>query len=310
MDLMKLSAAQHAPVSVHQLRAGGLTYHQIDHLVRSGQWLRTTPVVLVRAGSPATDARDAVEAVLDAGLDAALSHWPGGAWWGVPGYRLRPFHVTRARKRSDTPPRLAVIHEPRLFPEHHVTVHKGVRVVLPCRIPFEIAARDPKGAERFLDRAWARGLLGHASCTRMLEDLAERGRPGIRLMRELLDARGPDYRPNDTSVEDRMQLLCRRAGIEVERQRDLGGAEEWLGRVDFVVSKRRIILEVDSALYHDALIDKAADAVRRAALEADGYAIHSFDDHEIFYDTAAAMARLRTIRSAAFGTPASPRSGR
>lgn len=310
MDLMPLSAAQHGAVSVRQLRAGGLTFRQIDHLVRSRQWVRKTPVVLVRAGSPATDARAVVEAVLDAGLDAALSHWPGGSWWGVPGFRLRPLHVTRARKRSDTPARLAVIHEPRLFPEHHITVHRGVRIVLPCRIPFEIAGRDPKGAERFLDRAWARGLLGYTSCIRMLEDLAERGRPGIRLMRELLDARGPDYRPNDTGVEDRMQLLCRRAGLEVERQRDLGGPEEWLGRVDFVVARRRIILEVDSALIHDALIDKAADAARRAALESDGYEIHSFDDHEIFYDTATAMGRLRDIRSVAYGTPAPPRSGR
>lgn len=310
MDLMKLSAAQHGAVSVPQLRSGGLTYHQIDHLVRSGQWARSTPIVLVRVGSPVTDAREAVEAVLDTGLDAALSHWPGGAWWGVPGFRLRPFHVTRARKRSDTPARLAVIHEPRLFPEHHVTVHHGVRVVLPCRIPFEIAARDPKGAERFLDRAWARGLLGYASCARMLDDLAERGRPGITLMRQLLDAHGPDYRPNDTSVEDRMQLLCSRVGLEVERQRHLVGPEEWLGRVDFVVVKRHIILEVDSALYHDALIDKVADAARRAALEADGYEIHQFDDHEIFYDTAKAMARLRSIRSAAYSTPTRDRTGR
>lgn len=309
MDLHALSSKQHGAVSVPQLRTAGMSYGQIAHLVRSGQWERSTPTVLVRTGTPKTDAREVVEALLDAGVGGALSHWSAAAWWGVPGFQLRPFHVTRTRKQSDTPARLAVIHEPRLFPEHHITVHQGVRIVLPCRIPFEIAARDPNGAERLLDRGWARGLLGHASSNRMLDELAERGRRGITHMRELLDARGPDYRPNDTSVEDRMQVLCRRVGLVVERQRNIGGPEEWLGRVDFVVLGREVILEVDSALYHDALIDKAADAERRAALEDVGYEIHAFSDHEIFYDSRTALLRLRAIRATAYGQATEPAAG-
>jgi very-short-patch-repair endonuclease len=296
MDHLALSAAQHGAVSVPQLRTGGMSYGQIKHLVRSREYERSTAIVLIRTGSAATDARDAMEAVLDAGLDAALSHWSAAAWWGVPGFRLRPFHVTRARKRSATPSRLSTIHEPRCFPAHHRTVLRGVPIVLPARIPFEIAGRDPAGARRFLDRGWARGLLGHQSSMGMLDELAERGRRGITLMRELLGERGPDYRPNDTGVEDRMYELCRRVGLEVTRQRDLSGPEEWLGRVDLLVVGTTVVLEVDSALYHEALIDQAADAARRAALTAAGYEVHSFSDHDIFYETHSTMERLRLIR--------------
>jgi very-short-patch-repair endonuclease len=116
-------------------------------------------------------------------------------------------------------------------------------------------------------------------------------------MRELLAERGPNYRPNDTGVEDRVQALARGVGLKLERQRDLCGMGEWLGRVDFLDEGRKIVIEVDSALYHDALIDERADAVRRGMLEAAGYRVRSFTDHEIFYEREAALRRLRAIRS-------------
>jgi very-short-patch-repair endonuclease len=179
-------------------------------------------------------------------------------------------------------------------------VHRSVAVTVPSRIPFDIAALgDARGAERALDRAWARHILDYASSRRMLEELAGKGRKGITLMRELLDARGPDYRPNDTNVEDRFQELCRLVGLELERQRDLAEMGEWLGRVDFVSQKLMLVIEVDSALYHDAIVDREADAARRDALTAAGYRVHSFTDHEIFYDRESTLARLRAIRSGA-----------
>ncbi len=238
------------------------------------------------------------ETVLGAGRRAGLSHYSDAAWFGLNGFQLRPFHITRLR---DTTNRAAVgfiVHEPRTLPDHHLTVHKGVQVVVPSRIPFDIAALgDPFGAERALDRAWTRHLLNWMSMQAMLEDLAERGRKGIVLMRELLDARGPHYRPNDTNVEDRFQELARAVGLDLERQRNLCDMGEWLGRVDFVNEVRKAIIEVDTALYHDALIDRRADAARRAALEDAGYRVHSFDDQEIFYDREGTMRRLRAIRS-------------
>jgi very-short-patch-repair endonuclease len=300
MDLYELSSRQHAAVATYQLRELGFSSHAIEHLTSSGQWLRSTPVVLLRAGSPRTTEQLASEGVLDAGRRAGLSHYAGGAWFSLGGFRLRPLHVTRLRDATSTPSRLAIIHEPRLLPDHHLTVHRGVSVIVPTRIPFDLAnLGDARGAERALDRAWSRGLLNGASMRRMLDELAGKGRKGITLMRELLAERGADYRPNDTGLEDRFQELTRPVGFRFERQRDLCDMGEWLGRVDFVDERRMLVAEVDSALYHEALIDQRADAVRQAALEAAGFGVHRFTDHEIFYERDATVRRLWAIRSGA-----------
>jgi very-short-patch-repair endonuclease len=133
----------------------------------------------------------------------------------------------------------------------------------------------------------------------MLDDLAERGRRGITLMRELLAERGPDYRPNDTNLEDRFQELAREAGFyDLERQRNLFD-REWLGRVDFVSAKRLLVIEVDSAFCHGALVDEADDLVRTEALTAAGYRVERFTDNEVWFDPKGTVIRLRTIRSGA-----------
>ena len=291
---LSLASRQNGAVGVSQLIELGASESTIRHLVRSGQWIRVTPLVLRRAGTPRTRGQILTEAVLDAGQGAALSHLPASAWWGL---NVRPGGVEVMRERGTTslPARLGRIHEPRCFPAHHRTTFQGVPVTVPSRLPFDVAATLPSQAAKVLDRAWARGLLSHQSVTAMLSELAERGRPGIALMRELLSARGPDYRPNDTNLEDRFQELAREGGLHgLERQWQILG-REWLGRVDFVQLDHGLVIEVDSALYHDALVDRHADDLRRLALEEAGFEVETFTDTEIWFDPAGTVARLRAI---------------
>lgn len=292
--ILDLSSAQHAAVGIWQLREHDLSYDEIDHLCDSGEWQRVTPLVLRRAGSARTRAQELMEAVLDGGRHAGLTHLVAAQHWGV---KLRPGRIDVSRERGTTtiPGRLATIHEPRSYPPHHRTVLDGIPISVPSRIPFEVAGTTPSRAEKVLDRLWGRNVLGYRSINRMLEELGGRGRPGITLMRELLAERGPDYHPNDTNLEDRFQELAREAGIDdLERQRHLFG-EEWLGRVDFLRRRRRVLFEVQSALYHDALVDRRADALRRAGLEAAGYECHEFTDAEVWFDPRATVARLRAL---------------
>lgn len=297
-SFLDLAALQHGVVAVRQLYALGATRSLILHLTTSGRFERVTAGVLRLTGSPRTRGQRAMEAVLDAGADAALSHSSAAAWWRLPGFSLGALEVMRARNSTSPPARLSrVVHEPRLFPEHHRTVLDRVRVTVPSRIPFDVAGTQPWRAEKALDRAWARNLLSFRSSMTMLGELAERGRTGISLMRELLAARGPDYRPNDTNLEDRFQQLAREAGLDdLERQRNLCD-REWLGRVDFVSRRRMLVIEVDSALYHEALIDEGADEARRAGLTAAGYQVESFTDAEVWFDPSGTVRRLRSLRS-------------
>jgi very-short-patch-repair endonuclease len=293
-----LAEGQHGSVAVHQLYELGATRSMIVKMISSGQWLRVTPMVLRRAGTPHTRGQRVMEAVLDAGAGAALSHRSAAAWWRLRGFSLADFEVTRLRSTNSTPARLVrIVREPRCFPAHHRTVLDSVPITIPSRIPFDLAATQPWLAAKALDRAWVLNLLSYRSSMLMLEELAERGRKGITLMRELLEARGPDYRPNDTNLEDRFQTLAREAGFhDLERQRNLLD-REWLGRVDFVDVKRWLVIEVDSAFCHGALIDEEADADRTDALTAAGYRVERFTDTEIWFDPRGTVARLRTLRN-------------
>jgi very-short-patch-repair endonuclease len=293
-----LAERQHGAVAVPQLYDAGATASMIEKMIESGRWIRRSPIVLVVAGSPRSRGQWVMEAVLDAGDGSRLSHESVAAWWRLRGFHLHSTEVIRLRSTNSIPARLAdVIHEPRCLPDHHCTVLDGVPVTIPSRIPFDLAGTKPWLAEKALDRAWAANLLTHRSCEAMLDDLAERGRRGITLMRELLAARGPDYRPNDTNLEDRFQQLAREAGwYDLIRQREVLG-REWIGRVDFVDEERRIVFEVDSALCHGALIDAADDARRTAELEGEGWRVERFTDTEIWFDPKGTVVRLRALRS-------------
>ncbi len=135
-----LAERQHGVVSTIQLRSAGATDAEIKHLFASGQWERVTRLLIRRVGSPRTVEQAVAAAVLDAGRRAGLSDHPAAAWFDLNGFRLRPLQVTRLRDATSTPSRLATIHEPRLLPDHHLTLHRGVSVTVPSRIPFDIAA--------------------------------------------------------------------------------------------------------------------------------------------------------------------------
>jgi very-short-patch-repair endonuclease len=293
-----LAERQHGSVSGPQLHDLGVTRSVIVNMLRSGQWIRITPMVLRRRGARPSRGQRVIEAVLDAGADSALSHRSAAAWWRLRGFWLRDLEVTRLRSTNSIPARLPrVIHEPRAFPSHHRTVLDGVPVVVPSRIPFEMAGAYPWLTEKALDRAWTANLLSYRSMTAMLDDLSARGRKGIGLVRELLAVRGPDYRPNDTNLEDRFQELAREAGFhDLVRQRNLLD-REWLGRVDFVDERRKLVIEVDSAFCHGALIDEAEDERRTTELRSAGYRVERFTDSEVWFDPGTTVARLKTIRS-------------
>src|SRR3546814_6169161 len=58
---------------------------------------------------------------------------------------------------------------------------------------------------RMVDNAWAMRLVSGQSLHAMLEVMAQRGRPGIRTMRQVLATRGLDYVPPASNLEARFR---------------------------------------------------------------------------------------------------------
>lgn len=304
-ELHRCAAAQHGLISTTQARDAGLTTEAIRHRTESGVWQRVRPTVLRIAGSPETDESRLVLATLDAGPAAFVSHHAAAAQWGIPGFDLRTIHVTRLRGSTSRPSRDLVLHEPRILPDHHRTSLHGVPLLTPARTIFDLAGVVSSArTERALDTAWSKRLVTAPGLHRMLEELAERGRTGISVMRQLLDDRGVDYRPMDSGTEVRARQILREDGIGgFEHQVDLGDEQEWIGRVDLVDQQRGIVIEIDSARYHGALIDQRADARRTKRLEDAGYVVRRVDDTTVWHHPDEFVRIVREARRAAAARP-------
>ncbi len=106
-ELYELAARQLGFVTRCDARIAGLSRAAMRHRIARGEWIVHGPRVLCRAGAPWTKASPLMCAVLDAGPGAVLSHRAAAAWWGLPGFDLRPIDVTRPRGLTGAPPTLA-----------------------------------------------------------------------------------------------------------------------------------------------------------------------------------------------------------
>ena len=269
----QLAESQHGVVARYQLRAVGLSNQQICRMVHHG-WDAVSAHVMRRAGSPPTAQQRVAAAVLDAGPTAFLGYQSACTWWTQQGAHHHPVHVTLGATAGRSTPYLAVVHRMREVPERWVTELWGVRVARPELVALQLSATlHSDRAERLIDGMWSRRLLTGRSVGCLLEDLGARGRNGTAALRVYHDARGDDYVPPASGQETRMMFLAAKASVPLERQVNVGDDTNWLGRVDFRHPHLPLLVEVQSDFAHASKVDREADAVRIAGLEAAGFEV-------------------------------------
>jgi very-short-patch-repair endonuclease len=299
-----LAARQHGLLTTDQLLTGGFKPKEIHRAITRGQLTRLSPRLVRLPGAPETKPQRLLAAVLDAGPRSALSHSSALAWWGLPGFLHDEIHVTHARDHAQRRQRLADgVHEVIVLPERHVRVLDAVPVVTPARALFDIAGQreiSTKRVERAVDNAWSRHLVSGASLHTMLDDLAQRGRPGIQVMRQILQPRGPNYVPPASGLEARVVQILRESGQRpLRRQVDCGDETGWIGRVDFADDQLPFVLEVQSERFHASLVDQRADADRFMRLEAAGYVVATVSDTEVWHRPDRVVELVRRSRTEA-----------
>jgi hypothetical protein len=300
------AAAQHGLVSTSDLVELGYGDDQRRRLIDGRRWERVAPRVLRLVGAPDTTAQRAMRACLGAGAGGALAGRSSGAWWGIAGNVLEPFEVERFRGHAGRSTRGPGRHEPCLLPAHHVRVLDGVPVVVPARALFEIAGSRRRGAEipawvermsRMTDAAWADRLVSGRTLHTMLVELAQRGRPGIRVMRQVLADRPVDYVPPASGLEARVQQILERAGERpLRRQIDSGDDAGWIGRVDFRDDRLPFILEVQSERFHTSLTATQDDLRRIARLRRAGYEVRELTDIDVWHRPQKVVETVATAR--------------
>jgi len=193
---------------------------------------------------------------------------------------------------------LATVHQPRALSDDDLAVLDDLRVVTPVRALFDVAGtrrHHGRWIERTLDTMWAMGIVDHHTLDRSLHRLAERGRSGIVLMRELIEARSADHRPPESGLEARFGRLMRLHNIDgFKRQVDIGGSG-WLGRVDFVHTDTAVVVQIDNSRFHGSLIDQRADSVQTEALAAAGWHVVRVGEGDLWRNEAALGRRIRSV---------------
>ena len=292
-----LVEAQHSVFGRWQAREHGITWRDLDRLVRMAVLEPVTSRVLRVRGAQRTPEQDLMIRLLDAGAGAAATKRAAAWAWSVPGFVPGYFDV--ARQRSDRARSGAVSRWPRLLPEHHLTVVRGIVVTTLARTMFDLAGM-PKYAWRIgaiIDSVAGKSPSLLVAMHRMLPELAKQGRNGIVAVREALDERPPDA-VKLTGLERKFEHILRQAGLAVpRRQIDLGG-HSWFGRIDYYDDPIKVIYEVDSAAHHTTVTDERNDALRdQAALEAGFNEVVRIPEEHVWYEShlvVSAVMRART----------------
>jgi very-short-patch-repair endonuclease len=294
-ELFATAARQRGLVRRDDARRLGFTAKRQRGWIRRGEWEAVGTRLLFRAGAPVDKGTPLMQAVLDAGTGGVVAEATGAAWWGLPGYDLLNPHINRPRCITGMAPSVAMrLHEVSDMSTNQVTVLDGIPVVRPERLAFELfATSHPARAARAVETAWSKGLLSGASLRATFDELAERGRTGTVAMRQFLETHPEDWVPPASNLEARFMSIAAEARLGTwNRQVDVG-ATTWVGRVDFLHERLPVIVEVQSERYQTALLDAAADAVRKAALESAGFVVVEVWDTWVWHDKRRAIEAVR-----------------
>jgi very-short-patch-repair endonuclease/predicted transcriptional regulator of viral defense system len=272
-----LALRQHGLITFDQAITAGLTESGIRHRRSKRRLVEVHPRVYRLAGAIDTPNLRAHAAVLAAGADAAISHTSAAALYRLPGFTIDPVVLTIPRRWSRSLAGVGV-EQSLAMPPHHCRVVEMIPCTSLARTLFDLCGTvRARRAERALDTALARRAITLPALWRVFVDLAEHGRAGTVVMRTLLMARGTTYVPPASELEARFVELARAQGLEgPQRQVDLGDADSWIGRVDFLFRSARLVVEVDSAEFHDGMLDRDGDAERDRRLESDGWTVLRF----------------------------------
>lgn len=292
--MTELAETQYGLLSHGQATALGLGRHAIEHRLATGRWLSPTTGVYRLPGTPPTWEQRVMVLVLASGPVAAASHRSAAALLGIPGFaRHGVVEVTTPRPRRHRDPD-AVVHRWRVLPEDHLTVIEGLVTTRTARTLVDLAGvLHPARTERAVDNCLAAGLVNIGALRATFDDLAQRGRRGIALMRRLLEARDSTYVAPASELEARFLALVRNAGVpEPVRQLDIGNADDWIGRVDFAYPQVKLVIELDSRRHHSADLDRQSDEARDARLHNAGWRVLRISWDELVTDPDAVGASV------------------
>jgi len=221
-QLQQLAAPQHSVLLGSQLRAAGVAARVERRMVRSGWLVEAMPGAYVTGAAGPSQWQRAVACCLLAGEGSALSHTTAAKIHRIP-------HVVAGDRIEISIPRLrhprirgAIAHRVGPLPPEDVVRVRGIPVTSPARTIVDLAPRfSSLLARRMVDDGFAGGLW---TIHDLQGALARAGsKPGVRMLRVLLDERGDDP-PAEGGLEGRVgAALASFSPFETQYQLILAG---------------------------------------------------------------------------------------
>lgn len=268
-----LAARQHGVFRLGQIAAMGASDGQIRHRIASGRWEPVARgVYRLRSVRPSWEQTLTI-ALLVWGDGAAASHRSAAALWSFPGFKRRPIDITVPRRRRRTHPPPGVTTFCGALTRADTAFTAAIPVTTPARTLIDLAATAPRDrVEEALDDALRRTLVTPARMTAVLHRM--RARPGVVVMRDLLNARR-GVRPPDSVLATRLLRAIRAAGLPppVSQYEIFGMQGRFIACVDFAYPRRRIVIEADGYEVHGRRVAFQNDRERDRALHELGWRV-------------------------------------
>lgn len=304
-----LARLQHGAFSTAQLDS--VPGWVLRHRTECERWELLRPGVYAIAGTPDTWERRLWVALLAAGDGAVVGRRSAARLHRLPAFGGDHLDVVQPeasvpRSKPTTSRRTSRL------PDAHVSTAMGFPVTSIARTIFDIAGLSSRGrarrgwvyvpaarVERMLDDALVGKRTTIADLTTVFVELAGRGRPGTRLMRELLAERSTDFVPTESELEALFVRTLDAFGVaQPRRQVVIGDGDGPIGRVDFLYAHEHLVVELDGQRFHGQRQVQHADRKRDLRMAASGWRIVRLDWTQLVEEPAAVAGHLLKLLDA------------
>ncbi len=231
------------------------------------------PGVYVVSGSPRTFNQRVMAAVLYGGADAVGSHRTAARLHGIAGSRAVPIEVSVPNNR-DVALSGVIFHRMRDLERGGRVIVDGVPVTEPGRTLLDVAAVEPHQARRVMWEALRRDLVTWEEILGVLVDHSRRGRPGLTVVRNLVNRHYLDIAGDSTTEDIAYELLVDSGRVPVpERLVSVACADGVEVTPDFLWPQYRAVLEVWGVDHFRNEEVQQADAVKTNQLRLAGFGL-------------------------------------
>lgn len=288
---MDLVLAQGGVATRRQLLDLGLSARQIDYRVSKGEW-KPVKRGVYQLAEP-RDRRDLMRAVIAAWERSVLSHETAAEIHDIPFVDRGRVVVSHHSRTTHQYPDLEV-HRTHDLDAWHVSEVDRLRVTTVARTIVDLSAtRSVRHVGAIVDRLVGDGRVELSEIEAVLGSVARRGKPGTKVMREVLEARiGADSSVSE--LESRARNLILRAGLPLPVS-EFTIPWTTARRFDDAYPDHRIAIEWDSRRYHGQLAAFESDRSRDRDAAVHGWRVLRFTWDDVHNHPSRVVDSLRSL---------------